>query len=81
MPNRICPCGHVFRLGVIPCPDQWLLISDVDFDRFDKQIETDKLFDAMILATKCPDCGRLWIYYDGFGGKPTEYVQVHEEGG
>jgi hypothetical protein len=32
MPKIKCICGNILGLGEIPSPNQWLVISDVEYD-------------------------------------------------
>ena len=74
MPSIQCRCGEVLRYGEIPNPIEWLLISDREFDSFSGVIESERLYRKMRSLLQCPDCKRLWVYWDGFGQDPTEYA-------
>lgn len=76
MPSILCKCGQKIRYGEIPCADEWLLISDEEFDQFAGQIDSEDVYRAMTHALKCPNCKRLWLFEDGFVSDPTEYVLV-----
>ena len=68
-----CECDTVLRFGTIPNPDEYLLISDVQYDGFSGLVDAEKLYIQMKSMLKCPTCGRLWIYWDGFSAAPTCY--------
>lgn len=74
MPNMVCKCGHRIGYGEIPCRDEWLFISDTDFDRFAGKVEAESVYSAMSHGLKCPVCSRLWLFMGGFSGPATEYV-------
>lgn len=74
MPTYQCTCGNLIDYGLIPCPEEWLLISDVEYDQFVGQIDGEKLYLATKSLLLCPVCKRVWIYWEGFGGPPTEYL-------
>jgi hypothetical protein len=62
------------NLSLIPCPDQWNIINDIKYDSFPEMIESSNLLDAMDLMFKCPNCERIWIYWNGFGNEPIVYI-------
>jgi len=68
-----CKCGHRITFGAIPCSDQWLLISDEDYDQFSGDVDTEDIYRAMQPMLKCSNCGRLWIFWDGFGNPAVAY--------
>jgi len=41
MPSFTCKCGE------IPCPDEWLFISDVEFDKFSGSVDAEEIYKAM----------------------------------
>ncbi len=69
-----CACGDQIRTsGEIPNPDEWLLISDTDFDEWEKPLLPESLHARMIHGWKCRTCGRLLIFWDGMGAEPSWY--------
>lgn len=77
MAKFLCTCGGLVRTsGGIPNPQQWNLISDVRFDDFTSQVEAEEVYAAATHAYRCDDCGRLWIFWQGYDALPTEYVPV-----
>ncbi|MCB2408090.1 hypothetical protein [Hymenobacter lucidus] len=60
-------------MGAIPNPSEWLLISDVEYDRDAGQVDADTLYSNMKSMLVCPHCGRLLVYWQGFGEKYTAY--------
>ncbi len=75
MPALACTCGHRIGYGQLPCADEWLLIADTAFDGLTGAIETDDLYRRMDHLLKCPACGRLWVFWDGFDKPPTGYAR------
>lgn len=74
MPAVGCICGNRIGLGGIPSENQLMIISDVDFYKFeDDTIEWDALYGKMTIVAKCDECGRLHVFYDGFGKNPIIY--------
>jgi hypothetical protein len=74
MPKLLCRCDEVLRFGEIPCPIEWRVISDVDFDRFSGQVDAENIYRATQMMLKCPRCGRLWVFWDKESDTPSEYV-------
>jgi hypothetical protein len=74
MPKLQCTCGMVLNYGQIPCPDEWLLISDVEFDRYSGSVDVEKVYAAMKSLLKCPQCNRLYIFWDGFDRDPEIFI-------
>jgi hypothetical protein len=74
MPSIMCRCGTRLRYGEIPNPIEWLAISDTNYDKFTNTAEAEQLYSEFTHILKCQNCGRLWIYCDGFGNEPTCYL-------
>jgi hypothetical protein len=74
MPKFLCRCSIVISTSDIPCEHEWLMISDVAYDKFEGSVDADALYRAMTGCLRCPSCGRLWIYWNGYQQEPTEYV-------
>jgi len=53
-------------LGEIPSRDQWLIISDEAYDQFTGDADAEEIYLSMQIMLKCPDCGRLSVFWDGF---------------
>jgi hypothetical protein len=79
MPAIQCRCEARISYGAIPCPDQWLLISDVAYDRFAGQVDAEAVYEAFSPVLKCPTCARLYVFWRGFREPPTEYVAAASE--
>jgi hypothetical protein len=73
MPSMTCKCDHRIVYGEIPCTDEWLLISDVAFERFGGTIDAEEVYRGMRHMLLCPKCSRLWLYWDGFSKPPVAY--------
>lgn len=78
MPAIMCKCGEQLRYGEIPCPIEWLFISDTDYDSFSGQVDSEELYRQMKSFLKCHNCSRLWIFWSGFGSDPAEYLLQKE---
>lgn len=74
MPNLACTCGATLNYGEIPCPIEWLLFRDAQFDVLPPQVETEALYRQAISLLRCPECARLWVFWEGFGRPPEEYT-------
>jgi len=74
MAKYLCDCGEVMRTsGDIPNPLEWLLISAVEYDSFEGQIDSEALLQRMTSLFRCPSCDSLWVFWTGFGADPTVY--------
>ena len=74
MAKWLCACGsQIQSSGPIPNPTEWLLVSDSDFDAFSGTVDAEDVYGAMSHAFRCPTCGRLHIFWGGFGEEPTIY--------
>lgn len=78
MPKIQCSCGEILRYGDIPCSIEYNFISDVEYDKYQDQIDAEELYLDMKSFLKCPECNRLQIFWNGFGEKPEEYVLIGE---
>jgi len=78
MPKLRCTCGEVLRYGEIPCPIEWLAISDVEYDELSEPCDLEGLYRQMTTILRCPVCDRLWAFWEGFGKPPTEYEPREE---
>lgn len=73
MPKIRCVCDYVISLSEIPSPNQYLMISDVEMDNYEGEVDVEQLYMAMKIVVKCPNCGRLHIFYNGFDKDPIIY--------
>lgn len=76
MPGMRCRCGEAIPYGEIPCKDEWLFISDVEFDKFSGSVDAEEIYKTMSSFLKCPRCQRLWVFWNGFNHDPTEYTEA-----
>jgi len=73
MPKIKCKCGDIIGLGEIPCPHQYNIISDKEYDKFQGLIDAEELYLSMKIIIKCNKCLRLYIYWNGFDNPPEVY--------
>ncbi|EFK56559.1 hypothetical protein ACFU8T_07280 [Sphingobacterium spiritivorum] len=67
MPKIRCVCDYIINLSEIPSANQYLMISDVSFEKyFDEEVNAEDLYSKMIIVAHCSNCGRLHVFYDGF---------------
>jgi hypothetical protein len=76
MPGLDCRCGLRIGYGEIPCSDEYLLISDVEFEPFWEEMDVERLYNSMRGVLKCPRCGRLWVFWDGYQNVAQEFMPV-----
>ncbi|MFC3194884.1 hypothetical protein ACFODZ_11595 [Marinicella sediminis] len=69
-----CDCGERIFLGQIPNPHQWKFISDDDLDKYSGMINIDEMYIEMSSFIKCPSCGSLWVFWNGWNSKPQKFV-------
>ncbi len=77
MPNIKCICESRIGFGGIPNPNEYLLISDVKFEKFWDSPNTEQLYNEMSIVGKCSNCGRLHVFWDGFD-KPQTIYKIDE---
>ncbi|VTR34524.1 Uncharacterised protein [Sphingobacterium thalpophilum] len=74
MPKVRCICDYVISLSEIPSSNQYLMISDVSFEKyFNIEIKAEELYSEMKIVAHCPNCGRLHVFYNGFDKDPVVY--------
>jgi hypothetical protein len=73
MPKLRCKCETMINYGYIPSRDEWLLISDTDYDGFSGMVDTELLYSRFIHMLKCPVCERLHVFWNGFDQPPQTY--------
>ncbi len=78
MPKLKCKCGVVTDLSNIPCEYDWLTFSDTEFDNLSKDTSMDDLYYQMKIITKCPNCGRLYIYWNGIEHPPPMIYKIED---
>ena len=70
----ICQCGEWLRYGDIPNQIEYLFISDVEYDNVIGSIDAEELYRRLNHFLKCPNCGRLHIFWEGFGKEQKIYT-------
>lgn len=75
MPKILCKCGQIISYSEIPSKNDWLFISDVDYDEFQGKIDSENLYHSMKIFRKCINCGRLYIYWNGVENEPEIYAK------
>ncbi|UUC45194.1 hypothetical protein [Flavobacterium cerinum] len=73
MPKIKCNCGNIIGLGGIPDPNQYLVISDVEYDHFSGMVDAEAIYMKMKIIIECKSCKRLHIFWDGFDKESTTY--------
>ena len=77
MPKIRCKCNHVIGLGQRPSPYGFMIISDVEYDQFEGQVDAEDIYAAMKIVVKCPNCCRLHIFWNGFDS-PQEIYELED---
>lgn len=73
MPKTHCKCGYFIDLSEIPSPNQKLIISDIKYDKFEGLVDAEEVFKSMHIVAECNECGRIYIFHNGFNEAPTVY--------
>lgn len=73
-----CKCGAILHYGDIPSRIEYKFISDAAYDKYEGEIDSEKLYIEMKSFFKCANCKRLWLFWNGFDEKPSEYVPVKD---
>ncbi|KXX69171.1 hypothetical protein [Flammeovirga sp. SJP92] len=73
MPGIKCKCGNVIKFGEIPNSNEWLFISDVEYDKYSGNVDSEKLYMDLKSMLICQKCKRIWIYWNGYDNAPTPY--------
>ena len=76
MPKIICKCNKVIDYGQIPSKHDYLFIADTEYDKYNGMIDSEKLYNQMKTFIKCPNCQRIWIFWDSFQKPPKEYLPI-----
>lgn len=73
MPSYLCKCGTRIDYTDIPAAASYKVIGDADVDvddELDMSFRSDRSKEALL----CANCGRFWIFWNGFHNPPTEYM-------
>jgi hypothetical protein len=65
MPKVLCSCDNVINCSEIPCEDEYLLISEVEYDKLPHPLDSGELVKLATLVVRCPSCQRLIVFWDG----------------
>jgi hypothetical protein len=74
MPGIKCMCGAIVKFGEIPNPNEWLLMSDVEYGEYSGEIDSEDLYRKFTSMLVCEQCKRLWIYWQGYRKDPVPYI-------
>ena len=70
-----CKCGNILGIGKIPNPNEWLTISDCEFDNYQGQVNSEDLYKKMSHYLECDRCSRLLFFPNGFENAPIVYTK------
>jgi hypothetical protein len=70
----MCSCGHRITYGEIPNPNEYLMVSDVQYEAYNGFVDAEKLYADMTHVLTCKQCRRLWIFWKGFANPPVGYM-------
>ena len=66
-----CNCGYIIKSNMIPSPNDWIFMSEVEYDKYSGLVDSEELYMAMGRMVMCPNCERIWLYRDGI---PVSYI-------
>jgi len=78
MPKFLCECGEALSYSEIPCKIEYKFISDVDYDQFQGEINAEDLYIQMKSFIECQNCKRLWVFWNGYQERPTQYIPMNK---
>lgn len=61
-------------MSKIPNPNEYLFISDVDYDSYAGKVDSEELYKQMKSMLVCDQCRRIWIFWNGFKNDPEAYL-------
>jgi len=74
MAKYLCPCGGIVHTsGTIPHPLGLYILTE---KQYEERADAED-FDVILESTgahRCPDCARLWVWWDGWESEPTIYA-------
>ncbi len=79
MPKMLCTCKEILAYSEIPSEIEYKFISDVEYDKFQGKIDAEELYEQMKSFILCPNCHRIWVFWNGFQRQPVGYVQTPED--
>jgi hypothetical protein len=75
MPSIKCKCDTRVSFGDIPNRNEWLVISDSEYDGISGSIDAEALYARFDHVLCCPTCSRLIYFPEGFNGEPVFYLR------
>jgi hypothetical protein len=73
----LCRCGAQIRTsGGIPHDTELLMIADREIgdETWEGPLDMGEVYARMTHVFPCSDCGRLWIFWQGFDAEPVSYM-------
>jgi hypothetical protein len=76
-----CVCGHALSTsGEIPNPDEWLFMSDVEFEEVRGDVDAEVLYRRFGRAYVCPASGHIWVFERPDDASPKGYAPIELPG-
>jgi hypothetical protein len=74
MSKFTCVCGYQIKIsGEIPNPLEWRLLSSVEFERFEGEVDAEDVYLSTTAAYLCPQSGHFWVFWHGYESEPALY--------
>ena len=79
MPKILCTCGDTIPFHRLDEPNEWMMINAAALYQLPDSARKSEIFPQLTGMLKCPVCGRLWVFWEGFGENPQEYLPITEQ--
>lgn len=73
MPSYLCRCQKRIDYTEIPAASSYYLVADEAAEVQDDLVTYVANWTESTNVLRCPSCDRLWVFWNGMGGVPTEY--------
>ncbi len=76
MPSYLCKCLTRIDYTEIPASSSYHLVADAAAQVDEDLITYNATWTESTEVLRCPSCHRLWVFWDGMGQAPSEYLLV-----
>jgi hypothetical protein len=68
-----CDGGYVHTSGIIPNPNEWLVISATKWCELPDSVDPNDLYPIAKSLYKCVNCDAIGVFWNGHAGRLTWY--------
>ena len=79
MPSYLCKCNKRIDYTTIPAESSYHLLADEDVEIEEDIVTRNAAWSRAVQVLRCPNCDRLWVFWDGFHEAPTEYFNAGQD--